>query len=252
MSQLGDQAAGDPTAYLDPAFIDVGAIKATFGASNGWVAYANPSNYRFTDGAWSVPGAADGNTIQFGQPGDIAVAGFYLPDYIFPWGLQELLPSQLQLAVFRPSDGTFYIDTNSQSFDGANSVPVFLATQGDLPLPVTISESCIDDPSTYLGVYRPRTGMYYVDLNNVSLESDLASVLHIEVMSPGDLPLSAMFSGCGHTWFHLSYATKASGYLTTRSVWMVGNVVEFSGDYPTDPRSLAQFLNTGTPYFPPY
>jgi hypothetical protein len=87
----------------------------------------------FSKGKWKISGQSD---INFGQDGDIAVPADYNGD------------GKVELAVYRPSEGVFYMQ------DGK---PVKLGQQGDIPVPGDYDGDGFAD----FAVYRPSNMIWY-------------------------------------------------------------------------------------------
>ncbi len=109
-------------------------------------------------------------SVQFGTTGDIPVRTDYngsgLPD----------------LAVFRPSSGTWYIDTNR---NGTVDVSIQFGTPGDIPVPGDYD----GDGYTDLAVFRPSNGTWYIRFSSTALTES------VQFGTNGDIPVPADYNG---------------------------------------------------------
>ena len=109
-----------------------------------------------SNGTWQIKGGdfkdwdkSTGNVvIKCGETGDIPVPGDYIGDGI------------VRLAVFRPSDGTWYIKGNGTlAYDKSEgNVEVKLGAEGDIPVPYDY----FAEGKLRIAVYRPSDGFWYI------------------------------------------------------------------------------------------
>jgi hypothetical protein len=101
----------------------------------------------------------DGCYGPFGMSGDLPVAGDWNGD------------GRVQIGVFRPSNGKWYLDLNGNGqWDGCSTDGCYgpFGVSGDLP----VTGDWDGDGITQIGVFRPSTGKWYLDLNgNGKLDS---------------------------------------------------------------------------------
>ena len=114
--------------------------------------------YGTVTGVWHIRNQSD---VQFGQPGDIPVAGDYNGDNV------------ADIAVYRPSTGTWYV---------RDQMAVQFGEPGDVPVPADYN----GDLYTDIAVYRPSTGFWYV-----------RNQLAVQYGSRGDVPIPADYDGDG-------------------------------------------------------
>jgi photosystem II stability/assembly factor-like uncharacterized protein len=90
-------------------------------------------------------------TYRFGMQGDIPVSGDWTGS-----GLGD------RIGVFRPSNGTWYLDFNGNGqWDMAFDRTSKFGMEGDLP----VTGDWNGDGKTKIGVFRPNNGKWYLDLN---------------------------------------------------------------------------------------
>jgi hypothetical protein len=169
---------------------------------------ADRTVFRPSNGYWFTQ---NGAARQYGQPGDVAVAGDYDGNHI------------PDTAVFRPSTGDWFIDGQAsfswgrsgdvpvpgdydgngttdaavyRTSDGVNGVwfvrnvsafPRAWGLRGDVPVPGDYDGDGKLDPA----VYRPRTGQWFI---NYSLNNYVNTIV-LPWGQPGDIPVQGDFDG---------------------------------------------------------
>jgi hypothetical protein len=96
------------------------------------------------------------NTIQignFGSPGDIPVVGH--------WGNN---PKADYVGVFRPSTHQWFLDQVQDNYNPATTIQINnFGSAGDTPVVGNWGGSTIGDSRSYVGVFRPGTGQWFLD-----------------------------------------------------------------------------------------
>jgi hypothetical protein len=109
--------------------------------------------FRPSTGQWFVvkSGSAQQVVLQWGEAGDVPVAGDYDGD------------GKTDLAVFRPSNGTWYIARTS------TAVPIVVAwgEATDIPVPGDYDK----DGKTDIAVFRPSTGQHFLIRSSTGAQS---------------------------------------------------------------------------------
>jgi hypothetical protein len=145
----------------------------------------------FRDGVWKH---LFGSDVQWGLPGDIPVPG----DYVGALGAQH--------AVFRPSNGTWYVQRmNPVQWGQATDVPVPADYDGDGRLDIA--------------VWRPSNGTWYI------LPSSGKAVLRRTFGGAGDIPLPADYDGDGLADFVVYRPSTATWYAFPQVSYFAGNGV---------------------------
>jgi hypothetical protein len=167
--------------------IDVGAFQfapsiATFRASTGtWFlnTLLPPAD---TAGAYSPIDTAQ---FQFGTVGDIAVHGDWLGT-----GLDEV-------GVFRPSTGTWYLDTGALNYSASTTIQIQFGMSGDIP----VVGHWLGTAISYVGVFRPSTGTWYLDTvmpaPGVPGNYSPAATIQVAFGVGGDIPVVGDWMGDG-------------------------------------------------------
>jgi hypothetical protein len=158
------------------------------------------------------------------------------------------------LAIWRPSTGTWYVRYSSLGYSAAAS-----ALQWGLPGDVPISGDFDGDGKTDLTVFRPSNGTWF--LRYSSLGYSIASSVAFQWGLPGDIALAGDFDGDGKadltvfrpstgTWF-IRYSSLAAGMANAGVFqWGLQGDVPVTGDFDGDGKTdLAVWRpSTGTWY----
>jgi subtilisin len=143
------------------------------------------------DGCWGV----------FGLSGDLPVAG--------DWDGLGLA----KIGVFRPSTGRWYLDDGDGIWNGCN-IDLCLGpfgSPGDLPVVGDWTNTGTDK----IGIYRPRTGMWYLDNGDGVWSGCNIDLCLGPFGSPGDLPVSGDWTHTGTTNIGLYRPSTGRWYLDT-------------------------------------
>jgi hypothetical protein len=159
------------------------------------------------------------------------------------------------LAVFRPSNGTWYVRTSSLGYSIAAAIAFQWGLLGDVP----ISGDFDGDGKSELTVFRPSDGTWYIRYS--SLGYSIAGADAFQWGLPGDIPLAGDFDGDGKTdltIFRPSTGTwyirySSHGYSTATAdafQWGLPGDKPITGDFDGDGKTdLAVFRpSTGTWY----
>ena len=132
-------------------------------------------------GTWE--GCGTDRCLQIGIDGDIPVIG----DWDGTWSSK--------VGVFRPSDGTFYLDQNgSGTWDGCGVDRCFqIGMNGDVPLVGDWSGTA----SSKVGVFRPSDGTFYLDYNGSGTWDGCGTDRCLQIGLNGDIPLVGDWNGTG-------------------------------------------------------
>jgi len=149
------------------------------------------------------------SSVQFGTTGDIPVRTDF-----FGSGLPDL-------AVFRPSNGTWYIDTDR---NGTVNVAIQFGTSGDIPVPGDYD----GDGRTDLAVFRPSNGTWYIRY------SATAATTSVQFGTNGDIPVPADYNGDFRTDIAVWRPSTGFWYVDTNLNGTVDIQAQFgtAGDIP--------------------
>ncbi len=149
------------------------------------------------------------NSVQFGTAGDIPVRmdsnGDAVPD----------------LAVFRPSTGYWYIDTDR---DGTANASIQFGASGDIP----VAGDYDGDGRTDIAVFRPSTGYWYIRY------AATGTTVSAQFGTNGDIPVPADYNGDYLTDIAVWRPSTGTWYVDTNLNGMVNIQAQFgtSGDIP--------------------
>jgi subtilisin family serine protease len=115
-----------------------------------------------------VPGYNGEKPIQFGLPGDIAIAGDWDGD------------GRDTVGVYRPNGGLFFLDVNRPGYSGEGAFQFGLP--GDLPVAGDWNGDGIDD----VGVFRPSSGQFFLDAGPRGYNGEIPFRFGLD----GDLPIA--------------------------------------------------------------
>ena len=99
------------------------------------------------------------------------------------------------VGVFRPSDGTFYLDANgSGTWDGCGTDQcLHIGMTGDIPLVGDWNGS----GSSKVGLFRPSDGTFYLDYNGNGVWDGCGTDRCLQIGLNGDIPLVGDWNGSG-------------------------------------------------------
>ena len=172
--QLGNKPLS--AANVDSATDDVAAIDdIIFGEPRAMMQGSNDFDgdggtdftvFRPSTGQWFIGrnGGLGPAVVQWGEPGDIPVAGDYDGDRIS------------DVAIFRPRDGAWFIAHSS----GIAPRVVIWGQNGDIPVPADYDR----DGKTDIAIYRPSTGQHFL------VRSSNGSQSIVPWGQPGDIPVA--------------------------------------------------------------
>jgi len=141
--------------------------------NNGWASafvWRPGANAYFYFSDDLTGGAPPATSFQFGTTGDIPVRTDYLGS-----GLPDL-------AIFRPSTGYWYIDTDR---NGTVDVSIQFGTNGDIPVPGDYD----GDGRTDVAVFRPSNGTWYIRFSASTFS------FAVQFGTNGDIPVPADYNG---------------------------------------------------------
>jgi fibronectin type 3 domain-containing protein len=176
---------------------------------NGAMSYLSIGVYRPSTGKWYLDVDMNGlwsgcgldGCYSFGANGDWPVAGDWNND-----GVSEI-------AVFRPRTGKWYLDLNANDRLDSCSTDRCLGPfgmSGDLP----VAGDWNGDGISQIGVFRPSTGKWYLDLNgNGQLDSCGVDGCFGPFGMSGDLPVAGDWNGDGRAQIGVFRASTGKWYL---------------------------------------
>jgi hypothetical protein len=184
-------------------------------------------NWYFRASSYGYPSVGVGysNVFQWGLAGDVPIAGDFDGD------------GKADLAVWRPSNGTWYLLYSSTY--GTTFSEIQWGLSGDVP----VAGDFDGDGKTDLAVWRPSSGVWYIRYS--SLGYDPVSVGHFQWGLAGDVPIAGDFDGDGKTDLAIWRPSNGSWYirysLVENSVsatglyqWGVSGDIPLGGDFDGD------------------
>jgi hypothetical protein len=137
------------------------------------------------------------------------------------------------LAVFRPSIGTWYIRYSSLGYNGSNSY------QWGLPGDIPISGDFDGDGKTDLTVFRPSNGTWYIRYSSLGYNGANSYQWGL----PGDIPIAGDFDGDGKTDLTVFRPSNGTWYILYSSLgysaansyqWGLPGDIPIAGDFDGD------------------
>ena len=149
------------------------------------------------NGVWD--GCGTDRCVRIGQAGDIPVVGDWTGGGV------------VRVGVFRPGDGTFYLDSNGNgAWDGcATDRCMTIGLAGDIPLVGDWTGS----GTSKVGVFRPSGGTFYLDLNGNGAWDGCDADRCLAIGMSGDIPLVGDWNGSGASKVGLFRPSDGTFYL---------------------------------------
>ena len=214
-----------------PSNASTGAWKLEY-SSNEYNA-ATATSYRFGN-ADALPlfpdfnGDRKGDFVAYDRPTGTWQVGYtnatleqrlFEPDGGAQWGLSGDVPvpadfdgdGKAELAVWRPSNGTWYIRYSSDNYRVATAA----AYQWGLPNDVPVIADLDGDRRADLTVWRPSNGTWYVRFSSNGYSAATAAAYQWGF--PGDVPIANDFDGDGRTDFAVWRPSNGTWYLLLSS-----------------------------------
>jgi subtilisin len=157
------------------------------------------------NGTWSGCGP-DGCWGIFGSRGDLPVAG--------EWDGN----GKSRIGVFRSRTGMWYLDTGNGIWDGCETDLCIghFGSSGDLP----VAGDWTNTGQTSIGVYRPRTGMWYLDTGNGIWDGCGIDLCIGPFGLSGDFPVAGDWTNTGQTMIGVYRHGTRMWYLDTgNGIW---------------------------------
>jgi hypothetical protein len=179
--------------------------------NNGWASAFvwRPGSNAYFYYSNDLLGAPPATSVQFGTNGDIPVR-----TDLFGSGLPDL-------AVFRPSNGFWYIDTDR---NGTANVNIQFGAPGDIPVPGDYDM----DGYTDVAVFRPSNGTWYIRFSASGLSTS------VQFGAAGDIPVPADYNGDFRTDLAVWRPSTGNWYVDTDLNGTVDINAQFgtAGDIP--------------------
>jgi hypothetical protein len=202
--------------------------------------------FRASTGTWYLSTTntnySPANTIQignFGSAGDVPVVG--------RWGSN---PNVDYVGVFRPSTHQWFLDEVQGSYNPATTIQINnFGSSGDTPVVGNWGNSSITDSRTYVGVFRPSTGQWFLD----KIEGDYNPATTIQINNFGASGDKAMVGNWlggaqdGHAYVGVFRPSTGTWYLSTNNTtYSPSNTLQI-GNFgsSTDTPQVGDFLGTG-------
>jgi uncharacterized delta-60 repeat protein len=174
---------------------------AVFSPNGGWSVMSNPLDVSPNLGTAIF-------AERFGQSGDLPVPGFYDND------------SAEDFAVFRPSNGTWYVKPRF----GNQMQSVQFGTAGDIPQPADFD----GDRKSDTAVYRPSNGTWYV------LRSSDNQFQAAQFGISEDIPVARDFDGDGRADYAVFRPSSGMWYLLQTTKGFAAAKFGIEGDVPSN------------------
>lgn len=201
----------------------------------------HPTLTVFRSGTWYGLGAS--SYWNFGAPGDYPLPGDFNGD------------GRTEYALFRPSNGAWYVLNNASGFYDT----FFWGVSGDIPVPGDYDGDGITDKA----VWRPSNGTWYI------WQSSTNTTYSVQWGTSGDIPTPGDFDSDGKTDIAVRRPSSSTWYVLpsttpgfyTWAQWGVSSDIPVVGDYngdgktdwtlfrPSEGRFYVWYKDTGTAFW---
>ena len=184
------------------------------GATGAWSVHLTDRRFQSRLPVSTFPAVPD---RQWGLPGDVPVPADYDGD-----GFAEL-------AVWRPSNGVWFLRMSSNGYDRAHAQVYQWGLPGDLPIVGDFD----GDRHTDLCVWRPSTGVWYIVYASTAYNPAVSR--QIQWGLPGDVPVSGDYDGDGRTDLAVWRPSNGTWYiLSSSSSYSYASAAIFQWGLPGD------------------
>jgi len=187
-----------PTIRFDPQFVPVLADFSGDGKQDFAVYSPSRGEWNIIFTSVSMPGGGGPlGSMQWGLPGDVTVPADFDGD------------GKADLAVWRPSTGTWYLRYSSNGYSVPGSASIQWGLPGDVPQPIDFD----GDKKTDLVVWRPSEGRWYI----LYASTGFTQWTSYQWGLPGDVPVANDFDGDGRADLAVWRPSNGTWYLLTSS-----------------------------------